>query len=199
MLMAAPLKRHERNYVVQLLALGNTVKEITAKFEDRYKHSIHQTTISRIKSQNAVAISDAHEVLAGSSEIVGANALKQKTYKLIDKKLDRAIEDDDQIAILRQQLKAGEIDQEFFNIEYAKLEKISIRELTAIADSMHQHAKQGDEEPVLSAADQAALQLLMKGINSGNPLTLVQVLNPQLNVGHPSAGSQAPPVDIPAS
>lgn len=195
--MAAPLKTHERNYVIQLLSLGNTKAEIVAKFEAKYHRSIHHTTISRLKSKNAPAISEAHEIIAGGSEIIGANVLKQKTYRLMDRKLDRALEDDDQMALLRQQLKAGEIDQEFFNTEAAKLEKISIRELTAIADSMHTHAKQGDEEPALSAADQAALTLLMQGINSGNPMTLVQVLNPSLKIDRPIVESPAPPEDTP--
>lgn len=196
--MAAPLPTYQREYVVQLLALGNTKREIQEKFEARYHRTIHPVTISRIKSQNKPAISDAHDVIATGSEIVGAATLKQKAYRALNRKMDRAEQDETEIDKLRAQLRAGEIDKKEFDMEVARYEVLTVRELTQIADSMHQHSKNSDETPQLTPADQAALQALMAGINNGNPLQLIQVLNPTMNV-HPTVGSQAPPADTPVN
>lgn len=174
---------------MQLLALGNTKPEIIKKFEERYHRRINPSTIIRLKKQQAVAIGEAHDVLAVQSEIVGASALKQKTHRLLNNRLDRAIEDESEIDVLRAKLKAGEIDKDEFDREAARYEVLTITELTKLSDSMHQQAKNSDEDPSLTPQDQAALQLLMQGINSGNPLQLIQVLNPKV---YPNGENPAP-------
>lgn len=184
-----PLPTYQREYIVQLLALGNTKPEIIKKFEERYKRRINPSTIIRLKKQQATAIHEAHDVLAVQSEIVGANALKQKTHRLINNKLDRAIADESEIDKLRAQLKAGEISAKEFDIECARYEVLTISELTKLSDAMHNQGKTSDEDPTLSPQDQAALQLLMQGMNNGNPLQLIQVLNPKV---YPNGENPAP-------
>lgn len=190
-----PLPQHQRDYIVQLLALGNTKPEIIEKFEERYKRRINPSTIIRLKKQQKSEIAEAHDVLAVRSEIVGANALKQKTHRLINNRLDRAIEDESEIDKLRAQLKAGEITRDMFDKECARYEVLTISELTKLSDAMHNQAKGGDEDPVLSPQDQAALQMIMQGINNGNPLQLIQVLNPKV---YPNGESPAPQAGNPA-
>lgn len=184
-----PLPQHQRDYIVQLLALGNTKPEIIDKFEERYKRRINPSTIIRLKKQQKEEIAEAHDVLAVRSEVVGANALKQKTHRLLNNRLDRAIEDETVIDQLRAQLKAGEITRDQFDRECARYEVLTITELTKLSDSMHQQAKNSDEDPSLTPQDQAALQLLMQGINQGNPLQLIQVLNPKV---YPNGENPAP-------
>lgn len=190
--MAGTLPQYQREYIVQLLALGNTKPEIIKKFEERYGRRIHPTTIIRLKKQNKNNIDDAHDVLAANSELVGAAAIKQKTYRLLDRKLDRAIEDETEIDKLRARFRAGEIDRLEFEKEVAVYEVLAVGELTKIADSMHQHSKAGGDDPPMSPADHAALQMLMAGINNGNPMALIQVLNPS---ARPNVESQVLPVD----
>lgn len=196
--MAAPLQEHQRQYIVSLLALGNTKPEIIKKFNERYHRKIHPTTIIRLKKQQGIAIGEAHDVLAAKSEIVGANALKQKTYRLLDRKLDRAIDDDTEIDQLRAKLKAGEIDRKEFDYECAKYEVLTVRELTQIADTMNKHGKGEEDDGALSPQDQAMLQMIMQAINSGNAVNLVQVVNPQIHAS-PIGGNPVPPVDIPST
>ncbi len=191
-----PLPQHQRDYIVQLLALGNTKPEIIRKFEERYHRRINPSTIIRLKKAQKHEISEAHDVLAVRSEIVGANALKQKTHRLLNNRLDRAIEDESEIDKLRAQLKAGEITRDMFDKECARYEVLTITELTKLSDSMHNQAKGGDEDPALSPQDQAALQILMQGINQGNPLQLIQVLNPKV---YPNGENPAPQAGSPAT
>lgn len=192
------LPQYQRDYIVQLLALGNTKPEIIKKFEERYGRRIHPTTIIRLKKQQAIAIGEAHQVLATRSEIVGADALKQKTYRLINNRLDRAIDDETEIDKLRAQMRAGEISPKEFEMECARYEVLTIAELTKLSDAMHDQAKGNGDDPTLSPQDHAALSMLMQGINNGNPLQLIQVLNPTMNV-NPTVRSQEPPVDIPSA
>lgn len=191
--MAAPLPQHIVDYIVQLQALGNTVRQIKDKVSDRYSRTVHEVTISRIRKRHENDINDAQDKLAARSDIIGADVLKQKSYRLLNRKLERAEEDDSQIAVLRSQLQSGEIDRETYESEAKKYEVMTVAELTKIADSMHQHAKGGDGGGnVLSPEDQAVLELITKGLSQGNPLALVKVVNQQLNV-HPTAENPAPP------
>ncbi len=188
------LPQHQRDYIVQLLALGNTKPEIIKKFDQKYGRRIHPTTIIRLKKQQAVGIAEAHDVLASRSEIVGAAALKQKTYRLINNRLDRAIEDESEIDRLRARFRAGEIDAKEFEMESARYEALTISELTKLSDAMHDQSKGDDDSNTLSPQDHAALSMLMQGINNGNPLQLIQVLNPTINA-NPNVGSPVPPAD----
>lgn len=194
--MAAPLPQYQRDYIVNLLAMGNTKPEIIRKFEERYKRKIHPTTIIRLKKQQAVAINDAHDKLAVGSELIGATALKQKAHRLINNRLDRAIDDESEIDKLSAKLKAGEITRSQFDEEAARYEVLTINELTKLSDSMHQQSKNEDDTSNLTPQDQAALAMLMQGINNGNPLQLIQVLNPQI---HPTVRSPEPPAGSPAT
>lgn len=191
-----PLPQHQRDYIVQLLALGNTKPEIIDKFEERYKRRINPSTIIRLKKQQKEEIAEAHDVLAVRSEVVGAAALKQKTHRLINNRLDRAIEDESVIDKLRAQLRAGEITRSQYDEECARYEVLTINELTKLSDAMHQQAKTDDSDPLLTPQDQAALQLLMAGINQGNPLQLIQVLNPKV---YPNGENPAPQAGSPAA
>ena len=186
MLMAAPLKLHQKQYIIQLLALGNTKRQINEKLKERYKRTVHPDTIMRIKKKHELEIADAHDVIAAGSEMVGATALKQKTYRLINRKLDRAIEDESDIDRLRAQLKAGEITKSQFDTEVARYEVLTINELAKLSDAMHTQSKNSDEDGALTPQDQAALQLLVEGIRSGNPMQLIQVLNPQVQKVYPN-------------
>lgn len=145
-----------------------------------------------------MAIGEAHDAFASKSEIVGANALRQKSYRLLDRKLDRAINDDSEIDVLRAQLKAGEIDRKTFDFECAKYEVMTTRELTQIVDTMNKHGKGEDDSAALTPQDQALLSMIMQGINSGNPVQLVQILNPQIHAS-PNVGSPVPPAGNPAT
>lgn len=193
--MGATLPQFQRDYIVQLLALGNNKREIIEKFSERYHRTIAPITITRLKKQQKVAIADAHDVIAVGSELVGAAALKQKSYRLLDKKLDRAIEDDTEIDKLRLKLKAGEITRHEFDVECTRYEVMTVHELTKISDVMHTHTKTGEDPSAMTPQDQIALAALVQGINSGNPFQLIQVLNPKV---YPNGENPVPPVGTPA-
>lgn len=187
--MARAFSKEEVDYITRLLALGNTHKQIREKVQARYRHGVADSTIRRIRKENSKQIQTAHDALAGSDELIAATALQQKSYKLLDRRLDRALKDDSEIDSLRLKLQTGEIDKAEFDAQVKRYERLTINELTKIADTTHTHAKGGDEAPAMTQADQAALQVLVEGIRSGNPFQLVQVLNPP-------RGTQVPPTQV---
>lgn len=192
--MPGPLPIYMTDYITQLIALGDTKPAIIQKVLTRYGRKIHPTTIINIKKRNRNNISDARDVIAASADIIGPAALKQKAYRLINKRIDRAEDDEGKIQELRNQLRAGEIDRDEFDKQVVLYERMTINELIKVTDSMHNQSKSGDDEKSLTQADQAALQMLVNGINTGNPLQLIQVLNPtQNNLIIPNVNTQAPP------
>jgi hypothetical protein len=52
---------------------------------------------------------------------------------------------------------------------------MTVNELVKVSEAMHTQSKGEDKEPV-SPQDQAALAALIAGIQSGNPVQLIQVL-----------------------
>lgn len=198
--MSVPLQDYHKQYIMQLLALGNTKKQIIEKLKKKYGRTINPITITRMKKRPEVInnVNDAQDALTSRGELLGPALLKQKAYKLIDKKLDRALKDDSEIEKLRAQLQTGEIDRAKFDIECTRYEVLTVNELTKIAEVTHQHArKDGDENP-LTPQDQAAFALLMQGIKHGNPMQLIQVLNPSAVPSAPNEESPAPPAGIPS-
>lgn len=191
MLMALPLPPYIREKIVNLFALGHDRPSIQKKIWEDYGRKVHLDTLSHIKRRYGKNIEDAHNHLATSLDTVGAAAIKAKAYRQIDRRLSRAEEDQSKIDELRTQLKAGEITKKEFNIEVARYEVLTTNELIKIADTMHSHTRREDEPGQLSPADQAALQMLVAGIQSGNPVQLIQVLNP--NLRNANAETPAPP------
>lgn len=184
-----PLAAYMKDYVVHLGVLGNTRAQIREKFHAKYNRPIHERTITKIWRDNKVQMDEAQNTIAQSGlEILTGDALKQRSYQLLDTRLKRAQSDESEIEKLRARFLAKEITAQEFDRECARYEQLTINELVKIADMGFEHAHKAGEGPALTPEDQAALTLLTEGLRSGNPLQLIQVLNPTVHVG-PSGGS----------
>lgn len=192
--MAANIPQFKKDYVLQLHALGVAPTDIGERFRERYGHTLSRRTIWRLKKDNKEDLKDAQNSIIGNPNIVSSPLLKQKTYRRLNRRLDRTEKDETEIERLRRQWQAGEIDQAKFEREVIKWEFMATNEIIKIADMSHTHSRHGDDETPMTAADQAALSLLSEGLKSGNPFQLIQVLNPKVS---PNEENPAPPVDTP--
>lgn len=193
--MPGKLPPYQRDYIIQLLALGNTADQISEKVREKYDRPLALSTVYLIKRQKADQIAEAQNSIATSREIIAAPLIRQKSYRRLNRRLDKTEADETKIDQLRKQWQAGEINEAKFHAEVVKYEVMSTNELIKMADMSHTHARQGSEDEPLTAADQAALSLLVEGLKSGNPMQLIQVLNPKV---YPNGENPVPPVDIPS-
>lgn len=179
-IMAARFTLAQREYIVSLLAINKPWTTIQDKFETRYDRRPSRPAIASLRKRYKVKIDRAQDALLATHDVIGANLINQDSYKLLDRKIKRALWTDSEIEKYRQQLLADEITQSEFDAKVAKYEAMTTNELIKLSDITHNHAHKNNEEAALTPADQAALKLLIEGIQAGNPMTLVQVLNPNV-------------------
>jgi len=173
--MAARLSNEQRRYVVKQLTLGSQYAQIQESFEKAYGRTVNVATIRRLRQSNLPAISQGRALIAQEGA-TSAVLLKQKAHQLIENRLDEAIEDASVIKDLRLQLRAGSITEREFKQKLELYRELTINELTKVSEAMHNQSKGEDPDPV-TPQDQAALSALIAGINAGNPVQLIQVLN----------------------
>lgn len=173
--MAANLTVSERAYVVKELTLGVTHAQIKQKFPAVFGRTIHMRSIARISlaSQSQINLGKETIVREGSTTAIG---IKRKTYELIERRVDRALSDDDKIVQLRADLHSGKISEPEFKRKRDLYEEMTINELVKLSDAMHAQGKNEKDDPP-SPQDMAALSALMAGIKAGNPVQLIQFLN----------------------
>lgn len=180
---SGPIADYQKEFVVHMGVLGKTRSEIVIAFAARYNRSLNPRTISKIWKDNKDKMNEAQTHLATQGmTLVSGDSLKQKSYKILDGRLSRAQADESDIEKLRIRLRAGEITKRDFDAECDRYEQLTINELVKIADMGFEHAHKANEGPALTPEDQATLDLLTQGLRNGNPLQLIQVLNPQMKV-----------------
>lgn len=190
---ADPTKRghqilpYEREFVIHSGVLGDTRASIQKKFLDKYGRTINERTITRIWRENRIQMDDAKAAIINNDmNLISGDSLKQEAYLLLHQRLSRAKTDDSEIAKLRSQRIAGEITKHEYDVAISRYEQLTVNELVKIAEMGFDHNHKGNESAALTPEDQAALSLLMEGLKSGNPMQLLQVLNPTVHV-HPNA------------
>lgn len=154
-------------------------------------------SISRLRNRKDVqrTIDEAQTYLTSpEKEFVHGSLLKQKAYKQLEQKLEQAEKDDSEIGRLRTELNTGTITRKEFDQKVARYERLTVNELVKIADMAHNHVRHDGEETPMTPEDKAAFGVLMEGLKTGNPLQIIQVLNPKV---YPNGESPAPPADIP--
>lgn len=172
--MAAKLTDPQIRYVVKQLSLGATKAVIQEQFQKEFGRGISVITIGRIRKTNTQAITESRALIAADGA-VSAAVLKQKAHQLMESRLDEAIEDASELKKIRKQLQAGEINEVQYKNKVALYRELTINELTKVSEAMHSQTKGEKDDPV-TPQDQAALAALLAGIQSGNPVQLIQVL-----------------------
>jgi len=188
-----PLAYYERDFVIQLGVLGNQRQQIATKFLEKYGRTINLRTITRIWKESRDEMDEAQKsIINQGMTLVTGDALKQRSYTLLERRMKRAESDETEIEKLRIKMRAGEITEAQFNIDCRNYEQLTINELVKVADMGFVHGQKSGEGPALTPEDQAALALLTEGLKNGNPFQLIQVVNPTINTS-PSAGMPGHP------
>lgn len=179
-IIRTPLNPEETRYVVKRLTLGDSYPDVQAAFATKFGGRVlNLTTIGRLKKKHVNAITDGRASIANEGA-VSATMLKQKSYQLIEGKLDAALEDASEIRKLRKQLQSGELTETQFKSKMALYENLTINELSKVSEAMHNQAKGTTDNPN-TPEDAAAITALLASIQSGNPINIIQMLNPTFN------------------
>lgn len=176
-----PLNSTQTQYVVKCLTLGNTHKEIQKKFDLRYERKLNLITIGRIKKRHLETIGAGKTAIVHDGTVKAAT-LKQKSYQLIEAKLDAALEDNTELQKLRKEFQSGTLSESTYKQKRALYEELTINELSKISESLHNQGKDDKADPT-TPQDQAAMAALLEAVKLGNPINLIQMLNPTINAG----------------
>lgn len=175
--MAARITAEQERFIVSQLTLALPYTAIQEKFLKKFNRTINPITLGRVRKKQLPAIIQGKQMIAEEGA-VNATLLKQKSHRLLDARLEAAISDQTEIEKLRKQLQNGEISMATYKDKVAVYERLTVTELVKVSESMHTQAK-GEDDDVVSPQDQAALAALIAGIQSGNPVQLIQVLGNQ--------------------
>lgn len=178
-----PLGAYERDYILQLTVLGDNRRTIQRKFLEKYGRTLNERTITRLRAEHRLRLDEAkNSIINQGMTLVSGDALKQKAYSLLNHKLRHAEDDESEVEKIRIKFKAGEITKHEYDVQIARYERLTVNELVKIAEMGFEHAHKGNESGALTPEDQAALTLLTEGLKNGNPMQLIQVLNPNFHV-----------------
>src|SRR5690606_6475972 len=132
--MPAKLPMEKNDYITKLTVLGYDRKEIAKKFQEKFGKKIAVSTISSIRLENKENIERGRMAIANNENIITTDVIKQKTYRMINRKLNRVERDEKYVDHLRNKLKAEEISYKQFLDEVKAYEGITVHELVKIAD-----------------------------------------------------------------
>ena len=154
--------------IVALIARGDTYTDIVKTIESEDAVTVSTSSISQIKSRNESALAHIKDKLQdhASSRI---NRLISKTHKSIEKKLDKAEQNEQELEKLSEQYLNGQITKEEYRVRSKHLVGISITELANVSDKLFRQSQAtGDDSDKLSANPAEAKQQLIQ---------LLQVIN----------------------
>lgn len=177
----APLSANQKRWIVKRITLNHKYNDIIREFEEKFDRRINSATIMRLKQRHLGAITQGQAQLVETGAIQAAS-LQQQSYRLLQRKMDRAEAHETDIQRLKRQYRDGEIEYDTLKRALETYEQLTVTELTNIANAAHAHSK-GHEDDAPTPADAAAMHMLVEGIRSGNPVQLVQILNPTINNG----------------
>lgn len=170
------LTQNQQRWIVKRLSLNKPHKEIRDEFLAKFERPVSSVTLSRLRGKHLGVITTTQKALV-EQDAIQAAGLKNKAYKHLERRLDQAEEDETEVARLRRDWRNGLITRTEYEVAVRSYVTLSVSELTNIANMGHTHSK-GEDDDSLKPTDRAALEMMLEGIRSGNPVQLVQILNP---------------------
>lgn len=183
------LNPNQKSWIIKRITLNNSYTEIKKEFQIKFGRSLNIMTISRLKNKHIDVVTAGKNKIIENAAIESA-AIKQQSYRLLARKMDRAEEDMTELDKLRRLFQTGQIDSKEYKRRRTLYEDLTVSELTNVANAAHSHMK-GIEDEAARPEDAAALKMLVASIQSGNPVNLIQMLNPTINTAKSPEASQA--------
>ncbi len=178
----------QRLRTLAYIARGDTMSQVAAHLLEDYGVKISESRLYQIKKNNLETIQKIQERLADSA-IADADAILRQSRVQLAKKMQRADRDGNELELLDQQYRDGEIDKTKYQRKKAGLLQLSVGELVNISRSMHAQVVKSPGLPELppggSGAAQplpagsstpAQLESLLKAIQSGNHVEIQRIV-----------------------
>lgn len=168
--------------IVAMIARGDTYEAIRRVLKDE-GITIALSTISDVKKRNTDALKYMQDALV-QHETNQSTKLLSKSRQLLERKLNRALHQDEEMADLKEQYVEGEIDQGQFNVlmERALKSELTVAELTSLTKEMFNQSQveQGKPTSITENPAQAKenLKTLLEAINSKDDKAIVQAIFP---------------------
>lgn len=161
--------------IVAYLARGDKHIDIVDHIEAEFGERLAKNTISVVKTRNESALKIIKDSII-KDEIATAQKLRDKTNKIIDRRLDTAEKDLQTLESLEHQFRKGHINYKEYSDALSKIKIPTLTELTSVSKEMHNQAqdeasKEGDGAKdnkdiwdVLRKGDDIELQRIVFGV-----------------------------------
>lgn len=168
--------------VVAMIARGDTYEAIRRALGTEGV-SIAISTISDVKKRNPDALKYIQDALV-EHEANQSTKLLSKSRRLLDRKLDRALRQDEEIQELTEQYQSGEFDEAVFNglLHKALKSELTVAELTSLTKEMFNQSQveQGKPTSITENPTQAKenLKALLEAINNNDDKAILEAVFP---------------------
>lgn len=174
------LSTQTETQIIAMIARGDTYGAIQQAFKLK-DESISISTISTVKKRNLEALKYMQGVIVEQSTNQSTKILA-KSRELIDRKLDRALKQDDEIAEIKQKFEDGELESsEFMHLlDRATKHELTVTELTSLTREMFNQSQVEQGKPT-SISDNPAqakenLKTLLEAINNKNETAILEAI-----------------------
>lgn len=175
------LDAQKETQVVAMIARGDTYTTIIDRLKKESGIVLSQGTLTNIKNRNGEALAFMKNALA-ERETIHTTKLLDKSRKLIERKLDRALDIDESFLELHKDYKSGEIDEHEFRLRFDQMIKseLSTSELTSLSKEMFNQSQIEQGKPTTINTDANAakekLSSLLLAIKKGDDVLALEAL-----------------------
>lgn len=179
------LNAAQRMQVFALLARGDNSTEINRFLKKNYDITLTPKAYTDMRQRNRETIEAMRSTIV-EHQALEAEALMQKSRKILNRKLDIVSSDIDRLEEAKEMLANGDIDhKEFQNIKM-QLDKVNLVEISNVSKSLFDQTKlaSSDDETRAPASNALQTEALLKAIKNGDTVELQRIiLNPGENSG----------------
>lgn len=183
--MSAPKKLdgNTESQVVAMLARNDTQQQVIDWLKEEKGIKMSIASIGVIKKRNTEAIAFMRKELTKHETTIAATIL-DKSRRLIDKKLDKALSIEDELAALRKSFDSGQMtdDQYYHEVDIVLRNRLTVQELNALSKEAFNQSQieAGKPTSITETPEQAkqALTAILSAIAAGDEAAALKALFP---------------------
>lgn len=174
----------QRMQVLAMLARGDRYARINAFLQENYGVQLHISNFTQMKQRHSDTIQAMKETIT-THVALESEVLMSKSRKLLNKKLDRAEQDAEELEELDRLYREGEITPAEYKRMKSTRYDITIGELNQVSKDMFAQSKfassDPDQSPKNGDANAQNTEALLDAIKAGNTVELQRlILNPKV-------------------
>lgn len=168
------LTTEQKMEILALIARGDTYREISKHFEQEYGFAVSDSSIANVKTSNPNALARIQDQIADNTADSTSEILN-RSRRMLNHKLKRAEQDENELDKLHKQYRDGEIDWAEYQRRKEGLKTVSIDSLTKVTKEMHAQIIEATPDSK-SPTDPRALEKLTQAIQSGDTVELQRII-----------------------